>query len=283
MYDLQTRDCNGDIVGPIESSIKVKSCDNRFEKVEVEEDLRFVVCGVQEPYGIEVDTTSGLEVLDTRQNSAQLSENKILVGGATPVGVSSTTGYFLLGEGTSGAATYQVTIKAQLDCSNYLKNTKTEEERKQAIKDCIITKYRTNVNWKLVTFNKEQTENKITYTLKEDLGSIYDTKSSTAIHRRINTNFPSQCLKPKETKEEKSTNNLVKHNCPGSEKCSVCDTICGGNGQTQFYVEGIRSYQDIGCRADSTKDKDGITCCCKASSTSSETTTGPSSSSSILI
>jgi hypothetical protein len=198
MYDLQTRDCNGDIVGPIESSIKVKSCDNRFEKVEVEEDLRFVVCGVQDPYGIEL-TVNSLTAVKPDEFKKEKQTITIQSGYSKVVNGN----YYVLGENVQTSKTNHLVIKAILDCSDYLKNAKTEEEIKNGLKDCVDLEYKNNVGWQLIYFEKQQLEKSIDYTPSNAFNTKFSNSDSLGTVRRLEIeNIPNKCLKPKETKEE---------------------------------------------------------------------------------
>ena len=196
MYDMQTRDCNGDIVGPIESSIKIKSCDNNFKEVEVEEDLRFVVCGVQEPYGIEL-IVNGLTAVKPDEFKKETNTLTLSSGYSKVVNAN----YYVLGENVQTSKTNHLVIKAILDCSDYLKDAKSEEERKEAIKDCVNLEYRNNVGWQLVYFEKQQLEKSTDYTPSNAFNTKFSNSDSLGTVRRIEIeNLPSKCLKVEETK-----------------------------------------------------------------------------------
>ena len=73
------------------------------------------------------------------------------------------------------------------------------------IKDCIKVKYIADMDWELIYFEKQQTQKGFDYMPSTSFNTKFSSSKSSGIHRLINTNFPSQCLKPKETKEEEKS------------------------------------------------------------------------------
>jgi hypothetical protein len=213
MYDIQTSTCNGDIAKIAEdtiSSFNKIECNNGKVIIPLQEKITITVCDTGgNPYGIEVDTSGVINDITTKTN--ELEKNKLnllyIGGGISSSAKTNSPNKFLIGEAPSSASTSTIYLKTYLDCSDYITPKELTTSDKEVVKDkileCIKLKYRNNVQWKLITFQKDQTESQIVYTYISDLGDKF--KSFNLI-RQINTNIEidNSCVKKEETKEEKS-------------------------------------------------------------------------------
>ena len=171
MYEIQTKTCNGRRGKITEDTITLFDnaiCRDNKIIVPIQEKIGLIVCDSGgNPYGIEIITSKTI----TKKSDELKKDNPGVVfisGSISSSAETQSNNKFVIGEAPQGSGvTSTVYLKVWYECD--LGNKRTKEAIEKAIRDCVAI-YKTNVQWKLITFQKDQTQDKIYYTQNGELG-----------------------------------------------------------------------------------------------------------------
>ncbi len=169
MYEVQTKTCNGRKGRITEDTISLFDkaiCKDGKIIVPIQEKIGLIVCDTGgNPYGIEITVSGDLDGVTAKSDEFNKKSKKLYVSGSiSPSAKTNSPNKFLIGEAPQGSgSTGTIYLKAYLECDL------GSQSPEQAIQNC-VAKYRADVQWKLITFQKDSTEREITYVQNGDLG-----------------------------------------------------------------------------------------------------------------